>query len=69
MTRQTNGAASHTRPTSQEDEVSLTLRIPRQLRKEMKAYAAGHGTNITQLTLDYYRFLLAQETQQEAEQF
>jgi hypothetical protein len=64
-----NGAASQTHPTAPEDEVSLTLRIPRQLRKDMKAYAAERGTNITQLTLDYYRFLLAQETQQEAEQF
>lgn len=47
---------------------SLTLRIPPMLREEMKEYAARTGTTVTQLTLDYYRYLLAQENQQEAEQ-
>lgn len=67
MSRQKTASATDVPP--EEEEVSLTLRMSRAFRKEMKAYATSRGTNITQLTLDYYRFLLAQETQQEAEQF
>lgn len=66
MSRSKTGARQ---PPNPEEEVLLTLRMTRQFRKDMKAYAASHGTNITQITLDYYRYLLAQECPQEAEQF
>jgi hypothetical protein len=47
----------------------LTLRVPLRLHQEMKEYVERKGTTFTQVTLDYYRYLLAQENQQEAEPF
>lgn len=47
---------------------NLTLRIPRQLREDIKRYAKSRNTNVTQLTLEYYKHLLAAEIPQEAEQ-
>jgi hypothetical protein len=38
------------------------------MREEIKALATRKGTNVTQLTLDYYRHLLELEHLQEAEQ-
>jgi predicted DNA binding CopG/RHH family protein len=49
-------------------DTSLTLRIPEKLKDSIKEYAERRGTNVTQLTLDHYRYLLEQEHQQEAEQ-
>jgi uncharacterized protein (DUF1778 family) len=46
----------------------ITIRAPKDLREAIKAYAGRRGTNVTQLTLDYYRALIAAEMKQEAEQ-
>jgi len=50
------------------NEKTITLRIPKDLKTEILAYAERHGTNLTQLTLEYYRQLIVRETRQEAEQ-
>lgn len=47
----------------------ITIRAPIKLREDIQEYARRRGTNVTQLTLDYYRALLEAETKQEAEQF
>lgn len=46
----------------------ITIRAPLSLRQAIKDYANRHGTDITKLTLDYYRALLEAEMRQEAEQ-
>jgi hypothetical protein len=46
----------------------LTIRLPVQLHQEMKDYVERKGTTFTQVTVDYYRYLLEQENRQEAEQ-
>lgn len=53
---------------SGDKDKQLGLRIPLKLRQQIKAYAKRKGTTVTQLTLDFYRKLIAEETQQEAEQ-
>lgn len=50
------------------EEKHITIRAPLSLRQAIKDYAHRNGTNITQLTLDYYRALLEAEMRQEAEQ-
>lgn len=47
---------------------NITLRIPSDLKDEILAYAERRGTTLTQLTLDYYRKIIALEDRQEAEQ-
>lgn len=47
----------------------LTLRLPEKLKQDMVAYAERHGTSVTQVTLAYWRALLAAEDRQEADQF
>jgi predicted DNA binding CopG/RHH family protein len=46
----------------------ITIRIPAQLREDIKEYAARKGITVSQLTLEYYRRLLEDETKQEADQ-
>ena len=46
----------------------LTIRAPPELRKAIKDYARRRGMTVTQLTLDYFRLLLAAEGKQEADQ-
>lgn len=46
----------------------ITIRAPRELRESIKDYAQRRGMTVTQLTLDYYRTLLAAESKQEADQ-
>jgi hypothetical protein len=46
----------------------LTLRLPEKLKQDMLDYAERHGTSVTQITLVYWRALLAAEGRQEAEQ-
>lgn len=46
----------------------ITFRIPLKLREEIHEYCQRRGVSLAQLTLDYYRALLAAESEQEAEQ-
>jgi hypothetical protein len=46
----------------------ITIRAPRELREAIKEYAQRKGLTVTQLTLNYYRTLLAAEGKQEADQ-
>jgi hypothetical protein len=51
-----------------DDRPHLTIRVPKELRDEIKEYARRHGTTLSKLTLDYYRALLESDMRQEAEQ-
>jgi len=46
----------------------ITIRAPEALRTAIQEYAKRQGTSVTQLTLDYYRALLAADMKQEADQ-
>ena len=46
----------------------ITIRCTAELRAAINEYAERKGTTVSQLTLDYYRKLIAEETRQEAEQ-
>lgn len=46
----------------------VTIRIPQKLREAINRFAAANNTTVSQLTLDYYRSLVEQESPQEAEQ-
>lgn len=53
---------------SKDDGKHITIRCKLELRVAIRALAKKRGTNVSQLTLDYYRKLLEEETKQEAEQ-
>jgi predicted HicB family RNase H-like nuclease len=48
--------------------MTMSLRIQKRLHAAITDYAQRKGISVTQITLDYYRHLLDQENEQDAEQ-
>lgn len=45
----------------------LNLKIPEDLKEWAKDYAQRHGTDVTKLICDYFRYLREEERKQERE--
>lgn len=51
-----------------DSKIAMSLRIPESLHVAITEYAQRKGISVTQITLNYYRHLLEQENEQDAEQ-